>query len=361
MISLKRALILFAIFAALGGILIGPFVMTTVDRGIVDRERLPRELLIVGSLAAVLSACLWITFSTWKGMPVSTTHSIVGGMFGFGIVASPHLIVWDKLGIISMSILLTPLLSMLLATCLFFTFRKYFEKTRGPLGDLVLIFALVGVLSFATLATVFYKALGWKDLYQIIAASLPSSLVISLLATVAFLRRRERAPLGYLLVIALCFSAFAFGGNDMANATGAYVTPTEMLTGRPPFETMLSLAVAGSVFIAIGGLTWGYKVIHTSAYRITRLDPLTGFAAELSNALTVFSFTVLPKLLIGFGIPVSTTHSTIGSIIGAGFASRKFLGIKEGATLKVLIYWALTIPCVALISVGTFLLFSRLI
>jgi PiT family inorganic phosphate transporter len=147
----------------------------------------------------------------------------------------------------------------------------------------------------------------------------------------------------------------------MANATGVFVTPTQKLMGGPPaLWIMFLLAALGAVGIAIGGFTWGYRVINTSAYQITRLDPLSGAAAEYSNAITVFLFTVVPGFLTGFGIPISTTHSSIGSIIGVGLAMKGLRGVSMKTTGRILAFWILTIPAVTLISMSLFWLFSHM-
>ena len=370
-IPIKKAVALFAIFAAMGGILLGPFVMRTVDRGMVDRDaglrsgELTGEMVILGSFTAVLSACLWVTFCTWKGMPVSTSHSIVGGVLGFGLIVSPALIQWSRVHTVFASLVVSPILSLLLACGLFFLLRAYFKKARGRRSDSALIFLLLYIVCFLIFISIFHKILKW-DFIPTMASSSLISLIPPTLAILAFLRRYGELGNGrtqaYLLIAALCLSAFAFGANDMANATGVFVTPTEILAGKPPLEaTMFLLSIFGAAGIALGGLTWGHRVITTSAYKVTRLDPLTGAAAEYSNLLTVFLFTTVPAVLTGFGMPISTTHSTIGSIIGVGLASRGLTGIHKATTGKILTFWILTIPCVALISLGLFQLFSRVV
>jgi phosphate/sulfate permease len=248
---------------------------------------------------------------------------------------------------------------------MFFAFRGYFRGVREERWNLFLVYSLVWILCLATSATVLTKALKWKDPAEVFLTSFLVSMIISTFAVLGALRGRERLTTGrtmaHLLVIALCFSAFAFGGNDIANATGVFVTPTEVLAGRPTVQSMILLAMLGALFVAVGGFTWGHRVIRTTAYKVTRLEPLTGLAAEYSNALTVFLFTVVPKLLIGFGIPVSTTHSSVGSIIGVALASKGVLGIDRATTGKIVSFWVLTIPCVALTSVGLFWLVDFLV
>ena len=364
-ISMKRAVVLFAIFAALGGIMLGPLVMKTVDRGLISRGQLSPEVVTVGSLTAVLSAALWVTFSTWRGMPVSTTHSIIGGVLGFGLIVAPSLIQWGTLGIVVLSLIMSPILSLLLAVGLFYFFRAYFRKVRRERSNLFLICSLVYVFAFATLVSIFKQILKWGTIEAIFSSFL-LALIFPTLSAYAFRRRYGKfeatQSMSYLLIVVLCFSAFAFGANDMANATGVFITPTQNLMGTlPEGGVMLMLASVGALGVAIGGLTWGYKVINTAAYQVTRLDPLSGAAAEYSNAITVFLFTVVPTFLIGFGMPISTTQSSIGSIIGVGLAMKGLTGISKKTTGKILAFWILTIPCVALLSMSLFWLFSHVV
>jgi PiT family inorganic phosphate transporter len=360
-ISMKKATLLFSLFAALGGILLGPFVMKTVDRGIVPRELLSLEMVTVGSFTAVAAAGIWIIFSTWRGMPISTTHSIIGGIFGFGLIATPTLINWGTFGIVILSLIVSPILSILLAGGLFLLLRFHLRKTGGK-GSPKVIYLLIFILSFATSISIFTKILNW-GIIEALAGGIIASLVLSSISLLVFQKMygkfEKTQSLSYLLIIALCFSAFSFGANDMANATGVFVTPTEKLAGTPTLDTMVLLSIVGAIGITVGGLTWGYKVITTSAFQVTRLDPLTGAAAEYSNAATVFIFTTIPAFLIGFGMPISTTHASIGSLIGVGLANRGLTGIDMKTTSKIFAFWILTIPAVALISMTLFSLISQ--
>jgi len=364
-ISVERALVLFAVFSALGGILIGSYVMKTFDRGLVDRKTgfetgiLTKETLVLGSLVAALAAAIWIIFSTALGMPISTTHSAIGGVLGFGLASAPTLIVWDKLKLVVLSIILSPLLSLATAAGLFYFTRFLFTKVSKK-GVLTFVGILVFLILFSTSTSA--AAVFVKDTNQIISISLATSGLGSVICLYLLSRKKNEEwrdrVLAFLLILSLSFSAFSFGANDLANATGVFVTPTEIMIGKPTRTTMLFLSVLGALFVAFGGLTWGKKVLITTAYGVTRLDPLTGFAAEFANATNVFLFTTVPAWLTGFGLPISTTHSTVGSIIGVGLASRGLRGIHAGTTTKILIFWALTIPCAALISAVMFKLVS---
>lgn len=361
-ISMRRAVILFALFAALGGILLGPFVMKTIDRGIVLMGELPDRTVILGSFTSILAAGTFVALCTWKGMPTSTTHSIIGGVLGFGLIASPPLISWDKVSIIFASLAISPILSMFMASSLFKAFRRYFGRPRREGTHLAMNSFVIFVLCFATLLTICQKVLKLL-LYEAIGVALTGAIIVALISVFWLQRYRKgmEGTIGNLLIVALAFSAFAFGGNDMANATGVFVTATGRIVGTPPLETMFILSALGAVFIAVGGFTWGYRVINTAAFKVTRIDPITGLAAEYSNALTIFAFTVIPKYLIGFGIPISTTHSSVGSIMGAGLARWGRAGLSKRVVGKILLTWSLTIPCTALLSMAFFGLSNLLI
>lgn len=363
-ISMRKAIILFAIFAAAGGILLGPLVMKTVDRGLVPREQLSLETVVVGSFTATLSACIWVTFCTWRGMPISTSHSAVAGVLGFGVIACFPLLKWDVLGTVFFSFIASPFLALLLAVGLFYFFRAYFRKTRKERSNFAMIYFLIYILCFGISFTIFKQILNLA-LIETTVGAIFASLILSTLATFVFRKMygkfETEHSLSYLIVIALCFSAFAFGSNDMANAIGVFITPTEKLIGEPTNVTMLALALLGAAGIALGAFTWGYKVINVSAYQVTRLDLLSGTAAGYSNAITVLIFTVIPYFLIGFGMPISTTQSAIGALIGVGLAMKGLTGIDKKTTSKIIVYWLLTIPCVILLSMSLFWLFSHVV
>jgi len=286
-VSLRRAVALFAIFASLGALLQGFMVMKTIDRGIVPRVD------VVGAFTITLAACTWLTLCTWKGMPVSTTHSIIGAVLGYGIVTyGIEGIRWGVSRIVFSGMIASPLLSLLLASGIYRALVSAFRKFGGASA---------------------VKVIRW------------------------------------LLLGSLCFSAYAFGANDIANATGVFVTVTSELGEIPSSSAMLLLALFGSLGIAFGAFTWGHRVIDTSARRVTRLSPLTGLSAELSNASSIYLFTTIPYALLGWGIPVSTTQSTIGSIIGVGIAGGG--SIDRITVVKIIAAWILTLPAAAALSI----------
>ena len=292
-LSLRKALLIFCVFVAIGALAQGFMVIKTIGTGVV------RNVTLLGSLTVVLSACLWITFCTWKGLPVSTTHSIVGSVLGYGVVVyGLDGVRWGVFGAIGLSWVTSPLAS-------------------------------------AGLAFV---------LYRVVARVIPA------------LPRSEQLTSG-LLIFSLCFSAYAFGANDVGNATGVFLTVIKHVGQVPRSLVLLGLAILGSVGIAVGAFTWGYRVINTVGFRITRLDPVMGGAAELSNALSVYLFTTIPYMVLGWGMPISTTLASVGSIIGVG-VSKSLDTVSSGTVLRIVGAWVLTVPCAAGISAAIYLLLS---
>jgi len=123
---------------------------------------------------------------------------------------------------------------------------------------------------------------------------------------------------------------------------------------------MFLLAMFGSVGIALGGLTWGYKVIEMVAYKIIRLDVVSGFAAELANALVVYLFVTLPYIFFGFGLPISTSIASVGAIIGAGLG-KDHRAVNKSIIVRLILTWALTVPCTAVMSMFLYKAASLLI
>jgi len=299
-ITLRKALLLFAVFTALGAVLQGHMVMKTIDRGIVPRIE------VVGAFAVVVSVCLWLFLCTWKGMPVSTTHATVGAVVGYGVAA-------HGIGKINFGVL----------------FNVFVGFAVSPLAAMIVAIGVLKLLEYG----------------------LPK-----ISRNLRFLDKFMAA----LLIGSLIFSAYSFGANDIANVTGVYVTITREVGGMPDMETMIILALLGSVGIALGGFTWGYRVIETAGRKITRLSLSMGVAAELANALVVYLFTTIPFLLFGWGLPVSTTHSSVGAIIGAGIG-RGAKTVNKSIILKILAAWMLTLPCAFLISLAMFKFISWLL
>ncbi len=283
-LSLRRAILLFVVFAILGALLEGYRVIKTIGKGVV------KDLDPVMALSAGLAAGIWVTIATRKGLPVSTTHSAVGAVLGVGLT------------------------------------RQYLEGVNESIDWGVVVKV---VLSWIT-----------SPIGAIILAIL-LYYVLKLVETRFLINRNADKFFRYLLIFNLAFSAYAFGANDVGNATGVYVTAVSSITGMPDDNTMRLLALWGGLGIALGALIWGYRVIMTVGFKITKLDYVSGAAAELSNALVVYLFTRL-------AMPVSTTHASVSSVIGVGIAKSKGLkGIDKWTVLIILAGWIATVPVAA--------------
>jgi len=278
--TVKQAVILFTIFAALGALTQGFMVMKTIGTGIVP------SINLLGAIITVLSAFIWITFCNVYGLEISVTHSIIGSILGYGLAAyGISGIQWSLMQTVVISWFASPLLS-----------------------------ALIAFLSYKLLAIMVAR-------YNAI--------------------NRAMVP---LLKVALCYSAYAFGTNDIANATGVYVTVAMMVLGSPPeFNVMLLLAAFGSLGLAIGGFWLGPRVIETVAFKITRLNPVTGTAAEVTNAVVVHLFTIIPYMILGYGMPISTSLASVGALVGVGFASYGSSGINKRTITILSMSWVATV------------------
>jgi PiT family inorganic phosphate transporter len=297
-LTIKQAIILFSIFTSLGAILEGFKVMKTIGKGVVLGE-----IDIIGAFAIVLAANIWILLCSYGGYEISTTHSIIGSVVGYGLI---------KYGVrgLNISIIQNIIISWL----------------TSPITAIIIAFLL-------------YKAL---------------------LLIMRYIEIDERI-FRWLLIISLCFSAYSFGVNDIGNATGAYVTIAEKIGKVPDIQAMFILSIFGSIGVLLGGLILGPRVIETVAYKITRLNLAAGFAAELSNALVVYLFSVIPYMLIGYGIPISTSLASVGAIIGAGLARGGRKSLNKTTILQLSSFWILTLPMTAMISAGTYFLIIQLL
>jgi PiT family inorganic phosphate transporter len=299
-LDVRRAALIFSLFATIGAILEGYRVSKTIGKGVVP------NIDALMALSAGLGAALWVTIATREGLPVSTTQSAVGAVLGIGIAKNLEgydvPINWKVVYHVILSWITSPLGAIALA------------------GGLYLVFRAIG---------------------EIIDRKVNKGLSVKVFK--------------YVLLGGLLFSAYAYGANDVGNATGVYITAVSNITGYPDMTTMRLLALLGSVGIALGAMTWGYRVINTVGFKVTRMDVISGAAAELSNASIVYLFTRL-------GMPISTTHASVSSVIGVGIAKRgKLSDVNWKTVLIILIGWLATLPVAAGIAAGIYLGLSKII
>ncbi len=288
-LTLKQIIVIASILEFAGAVFYGKRVTHTIAKGIVPIDSLDPHLVALGALSAILGASLWITVATYYQLPVSTTHSIVGAMVGFGLAAvsqnylSISDIKWAVLYKIVMSWILSPIVGAVLA---FFIFT---------------------IIRYAILVNFDVDAV--EHVFK------------------------------YLQILTACYMAFAHGSNDVANATG----PMAAALGYMGAETPPWVLMIGGLGIAVGIATWGYRVIEMVGKRITELTPTRGFSAEFATASTVLFASSL-------GMPISTTHTLVGSVIGVGFAGG-LASVDLSVVKRIIASWLLTVPIAAGISI----------
>ncbi len=430
-LTLKRAVILAAILEFSGAFLAGTHVSETVRKGIVDPAIFAGDGLsfMLGMLSALLAAGVWLQIASWKGWPVSTTHSIVGSVVGFGAVyGGINAIHWDKVSVIAASWVVSPLLSATISYFIFnFILRAIFYDAR-PLRSAkkiapYLVFVVITMLSL----TMVFKGLKNLKLDLTLPAAFAVASCVGLVAAIIsvwlisklkaeedsddsnerltdpnVIKSLEKAKkqlekvivsapghmkddisdsldevrrlhweskrhyeyhtnsneyqqveklFVYLQILSACFVAFAHGANDVANAIGPMsavlsvaLAGGESIAAKAPVP--LWVLALGGIGIVVGLATWGWRVMETIGRKITHLTPTRGFSAEFGAATTIVIATKL-------GLPISTTHTLVGAVLGVGLA--RGIGAVNMATIRdVVISWLITIPAGAVLAIFFF-------
>lgn len=362
-ITIRQAVFIAGILNIVGAVFIGSHVTNTIRKGIISTEVMsdPHTALI-GALAALLAAALWVSFATWKSLPVSTTHSIVGAMIGFGIMAGGFGVInWGKLGAVIMSWVISPVFSMLLAFVMFkVIIRLIFSKKDVFAAALRLSAAFIAIACFVVILSFLFKTPLGKRLAlsgpTALAIAGGSAVVLGLIGR-ALLRRflplsARRDAEGVFRRIQIgtsCYVALAQGANDVANAIGPlaviyFLVKTGDVGGQVPVPIFLLLF--GGVGIACGISMAGYRVMDTIGTKITTLTNTRGFAVDFAAATTVLAASKM-------GLPVSTTHAAVGGVLGVGMA-RGIEAVNFTVVIQIMIYWVLTVPAAALTSMVIF-------
>ena len=428
-LTLKQAILVAAVFEFAGAFLVGSHVTDTVRKGMIDLTVFTSmengvNILMYGMLASLLAAGAWLQIATYFGWPVSTTHSIVGAIVGFGVVAGGSAgVAWDKVGEIVLSWVVSPLMSGIIGFLVFSAIRRTIINVRDPVRATkqwapLYIFLVFAILTLVTL----FK--GLKNLK--LDLSLPEALAVAtgvgVLASAvgSVLIRRMRvatidpsdtpslAPMGgdlramvkrvrkiqsiatpevvkdvehiqgdidgllakvreseasvstreeyrfvekvfaYLQILSACFVAFAHGANDVANAIGPFAAVVSLAKeGAGALEATTAVPVwillVGGAGIVAGLSMWGWRVMATIGEKITELTPSRGFAAEFAAASTI----VLASRL---GIPISTTHTLVGAVLGVGLA-RGMESLNKRVVRDIVTSWVVTLPAGAGMSI----------
>ena len=372
-LTFKQAIMIAAVAEFVGAFFVGGSVSDTIRKGMLDPtvfEGAPYHL-VYGMISALLAAALWLHIASYLGWPVSTTHSIVGGVVGFGVIAGGmDVINWGKVGQVVLSWVVSPVMGGLVAFLVFKFISKNVFSKRTPLAYAKNLLPYMVFVVFVILTNAMvYK--GLKNLH--LDLSFINSLVISLLVgSLAFVVTKflaKKIPYNaswdlqkqfhetenvfkYLQILTAFYVAFAHGSNDVANAVGPLAAVVAILKdGQVQMKVVMPTWILGlgGGFIVFGLLIWGAKVMATVGEKITELTPSRGFAATFGAATVVL---ICSKM----GLPISTTHTLVGSVIGVGLA-RGLATLNFDIIKMIAISWISTIPFTAIISMLCYKIF----
>ena len=386
-LTMGGAILIAAICESAGALLAGGDVVSTISKGIVDPSSMADlRIFVWAMMAALISSALWVNLATWVGAPVSTTHSVVGGVMGAGIAAAGFSAVnWPSMGAIAASWVISPVLGGAVAAA-FLAFIKaniiYVDDKIAAARRWVPV--LIGVMAGA-----FATYLAVKGLKRIVAIDLPMALLIGLVTSVVttllsrpYIRRKSeglenrnkslKVLFGLPLVISAALLSFAHGANDVANAVGplAAIVHAEQVgefAGKVSIPTWVM--VIGAFGISFGLVLFGPKLIRMVGSQITKLNPMRAYCVALSAAITVIVASWL-------GLPVSSTHIAVGGVFGVGFfrewhAERRYRQnaqrrgverrlppeerrrrklVRRSHFMTIVAAWIITVPAAALLS-----------
>ena len=367
-VTIKQAIIIAVIFEFAGAILAGGEVTATIRKGILDTALFVNDphLLVYGMLASLLAAGTWLLIASSLGWPVSTTHSIVGAIVGFGAVGvGIDAVEWNQVVKIVMSWIVSPVLAGIIAFALFRSLQKLIIDTNHPFNNakkyvpyymflVGLVVSLVTIfkglkhigLSFDTV-TSYILSIGFGLIIAVIGAFFIRNIHLNPDENKDFYYASMEKIFGVLMIITAAAMAFAHGSNDVANAIGPLAAIYSVIDsgGMVSSKSALPLWIlfVGGVGIAVGLITYGHKVIATIGTGITQLTPSRGFAATLAAAATVV-------IASGTGIPVSTTQVLVGAVLGVGIA-RGMAALDTRVIRGIFLSWIVTLPAGAFMSI----------
>ena len=372
-LTFKQAILIAAVAEFAGAFFVGGHVSDTIRKGMLDTSffaDVPYQL-VYGMISALLAAAIWLHIASYLGWPVSTTHSIIGGVLGFGVIAGGVDIVnWSKVGNVVLSWVVSPVMGGLFAYLVFQYINKTIFSKRRPLAHAKeLLPFIVAIVLFILSIAIFYK--GLKNLH--LHFTFPDVLFFALVAGVVgffiskilvrFIPDDDSKDFAhqfntteilfkYLQIVSAFYIAFADGSNDVANAVGPLAAVVSILQGgavEMKVEMPTWILGLGGGFIVLGLMVWGYRVMATVGESITDITPSRGFCATFGAASVVL---ICSKM----GLPISTTHTLVGSVIGVGLA-RGLPTLNLGIIKMIFISWVTTIPFTAVISMLFFKLF----
>ena len=370
-LTIKQAIIIAIIFEFAGAYLAGGEVTATIRKGIIDPTLLADtpELLVFGMIASLLAAGIWLLIATYFGWPVSTTHSIVGAIVGFAAVGiSVDAVSWGKVGNIVASWIVSPVMAGTIAYFLFRSVQTLILNSADPFDNakkyVPFYIFLVGFIVFMVTFTKGLKHVGLKLSFgESTLMAVGAGILLALIGT--WMERRVKynsqenkdyhftsveRVFGILMMFTACAMAFAHGSNDVANAIGPLAAVVSIigsggaLAQKSAMPSWILLLGGGG--IVLGLVMYGHKVIATVGNNITELTPSRGFAATLAAASTVV-------IASGTGLPISTTHTLVGAVLGVGLA-RGLSALNLQVVGTIFMSWIITLPAGAGLAIMIF-------
>ncbi len=365
-ITFKQAVLIAGILNFAGAVLLGPHVAGTIKGGIVKGSIIadPHTLLL-GFVASLLAAALWVTLSTWRELPISTTHSVIGALIGFGIIAGGvSSIDWSVMGKVASSWILSPVVGCIIAFFVFKVIVKTIFAKDEPVKAAKIVGPLaIGITAFLIVSSLFLKTKlsemsGVSDLSQVLLISTVISAIACIIAMFLLRNIEAKSVEDYatvegifrkLQIVTSCYVAFSHGANDVANAIAPVAAIIPLANGEMSLTAGIptELLALGGIGIALGCMTWGRRVMKTVGGRITSLTNTRGFSVDFAAATTVL---VASKL----GLPISTSHTVVGAVIGVGLA-RGLEAVDLSVIKKIVVSWLLTVPIAAATSAVIFI------
>ncbi|WP_372778308.1 inorganic phosphate transporter [Litorivivens sp.] len=373
-LTIKQAILIAMVFEFCGAYLAGGEVTSTIRKGIIDSSILADtpELLVYGMMSSLLAAGTWLLIASLMGWPVSTTHSIVGALVGFAAVGiSVDAVAWGKVGQIAASWVVSPLMAGTISFLLFMSAqrlildapepfkaaKKYVPFYMFAVGFIIAMVTMVKGLKHIGLGLSFQECLAYAAMVGLVIMGLGYVLLSRIKDEPIegnFRYANVERVFAILMIFTACAMAFAHGSNDVANAVGPLAAVVSVIqsggevAAKSPLPWWVLLLGGGG--IVVGLATYGFKVIATVGKKITELTPSRGFAAELGAATTVV-------LASATGLPISTTHTLVGAILGVGLA-RGIAALNLRVIGSIFLSWLITLPAGAGLAIIFFFLFK---
>lgn len=367
-LTIKQAIIIAMIFEFTGAFLAGGEVTATIREGIINSALMvdKPDLLALGMISSLLAAGIWLLIASKFGWPVSTTHTIVGAIVGFSAIGiGIEVVHWSKVGTIVASWVVSPLLAGTLSFLIIQSVRKLIFETNDPMKAAkkyvpVYMFVTGFVLALVTV----FKGLKHVGIHlsSLESVAIATGVGLSVAVTGIFFISKIKVVkhenknyhfasvervFGILMITTACGMAFSHGSNDVANAIGplaavvSIVAQGGVISAKSQLPTWILLV--GAMGIVFGLVTYGHKVMATIGKKITELTPSRGFAAELAGSTTVV-------IASSTGLPVSTTHTLVGAVLGVGLA-RGIAALDLTVLRSIVISWIITLPAGGLLSI----------